>query len=154
MHAAGQGQHPQVGAGLWRSRLLQRTRCCAGERRKEAHEGKKGQEAELTSACDASTAAIPCTHTRTPQHPHPTDGPLEYIFVLENKLDPAHAAITQLLLNHPAVAAGGGEGVPGGGGGSGGSTHSSKGAAGGGYERTHRIVFSGAASGTSQKIHK
>ena len=87
------------------------------------------------------------------------DGPLEFIFVLESKLDPAHAAITQLLLKRgkagageDAAGAGGGSPGPAEKGGSGGG-----GGAGGGsgeHERTHRVVFSGAATRTSQKIHK
>ncbi|GAB4823475.1 hypothetical protein N2152v2_010521 [Parachlorella kessleri] len=93
------------------------------------------------------------------------NGPLEFIFVLESKLDPAHAAITQLLLNRQQGPSKGfqyqskatvaeqhhpqsehqqhsseGHGV------SGGGDHSSE-------ERTHRVVFSGAATRTSQKIH-
>lgn len=59
-------------------------------------------------------------------------GALEFVFVLEDKCDPAHAVIAALM----AEAKGQG------------------GSGGGGQQRSVRIQFAGCAQRTSQKIHK
>jgi hypothetical protein len=61
-----------------------------------------------------------------------TDGELEYLFVLEDKADPAYAMLTQLAAQQQQ------------------QQQREQAAAG----RAVRIILSGQAAGTSQKIHK
>ena len=89
-------------------------------------------------------------------------GALDVVFVLEDKADPACAAIGQLLRELAAAAAaagtgkeqaagGGSQGPPGAGAGAG---RRSGGGGNGGGGTAARMEFSGQAADTSQKIHK